>query len=60
VPPLLTATVRVSVAAVELGPPAVAWVAEMVWLALLKGEAAVAALFGAVRPNEPRMVLRSL
>src|SRR5580693_4136548 len=120
------ATVKVSVAAVELGPPAAAWVAEMVWLALLKGEvgvklqallttaavpatvpsietvtvspltpvpaiagsavvvsvpplaglvmvgaagsvvpntwigAAVAALFGAVRQNEPRMVLRRL
>src|SRR5580692_11656827 len=121
-----TATVKVSVAAVELGPPAAAWVAETVWLALLRGEvgvklqallttgavpatvpsietvtvspltpvpaiagsavvvsvlplaglvmvgaagsvvpntwigAAVAALFGAVRQNEPRMVLRRL
>src|SRR5580692_12464496 len=125
-PPPLTLTVKVSVAAVELGPPAAAWVAEAVWLALLKGDvgvklqallttgavpatvpsietvtvspltpvpaiagsavvvsvlplaglvmvgaagsvvpntwigAAVAALFGAVRPNEPRMVLRRL
>src|SRR4029077_10336296 len=35
------ATVKVSVAAVELGPPAAAWDAEMVWLALLKGEVGV-------------------
>ena len=120
------ATVKVSVAAVELGPPEAACVAVTVWLALLNGEvgvklqaplttaaapatapsietvtvspltpvpaiagsavvvsvlplaglvmvgaagsvvpntwigAAVAALFGAVRPNEPRMVLRRL
>jgi hypothetical protein len=31
------ATVKVSVAAVELGPPAAAWVAETVWLALPSG-----------------------
>src|SRR5580704_2372780 len=36
-----TATVKVSVAAVELGPPAAACVAEIVWLALLKGEVGV-------------------
>ena len=36
-----TATVKVSAAAVELGPPAAAWVAETVWLALLKGEVGV-------------------
>src|ERR1700719_4998091 len=36
-----TATVKVSVAAVELGPPAAAWVAEMMWLALLRGEVGV-------------------
>src|SRR6202043_2258211 len=125
-PPLLTATVKVSVAAVELGPPEAACVAGTVWLALLSGlvgvklqalletsavptcvpsietvtvspltpvpamagsavvvsvlplaglvmvgaagsvvpntwiGAAVAALFGAVTPNEPRMVLRRL
>ena len=35
------ATVKVSVAAVELGPPAAAWVAETVWLALLRGEVGV-------------------
>ena len=35
------ATVKVSVAAVELGPPAAAWVAEIVWLALLRGEVGV-------------------
>ena len=35
------ATMKVSVAAVELGPPAAAWVAEIVWLALLKGEVGV-------------------
>src|ERR1700722_993509 len=35
------ATVKVSVAAVELGPPAAAWVAEAVWLALLNGEVGV-------------------
>src|SRR5580692_6488328 len=40
-PPLLTATVKVSVAAVELGPPAAACVAEIVWLALLRGEVGV-------------------
>ena len=36
-----TATVKVSVAAVEPGPPAAACVAEIVWLALLKGEVGV-------------------
>src|SRR5580692_9241654 len=36
-----TATVKVSVAAVELGPPAAAWVAVTVWLALLKGDVGV-------------------
>ena len=36
-----TATVKVSVAAVELGPPAAACVAETVWLALLSGEVGV-------------------
>src|SRR3984893_8705291 len=36
-----TATVKVSVAAVELGPPAAAWGGEMVWLALLRGEVGV-------------------
>src|SRR3984957_13464300 len=35
------ATVKVSVAAVELGPPAAACVAEVVWLALLRGEGGV-------------------
>ena len=34
------ATVKVSVAAVELGPPAAAWVAEIVWLALLGARSA--------------------
>ena len=34
-------TVKVSVAAVELGPPAAACVAEIVWLALLRGEVGV-------------------
>src|SRR5580693_3033989 len=38
---MLTATVKVSVAAVELGPPTAACVAEMVWLALLNGEVGV-------------------
>ena len=36
-----TATVKVSVAAVELGPPAAACVAVTVWLALLRGEVGV-------------------
>jgi len=36
-----TLTVNVSVAAVELGPPAAACVAVTVWLALLKGEVGV-------------------
>src|ERR1700722_13113549 len=40
-PPPLTLTVKVSVAAVELGPPAAAWVAVTVWLALLRGEVGV-------------------
>src|SRR6185437_12659581 len=35
------ATVKVSVAAVELGPPEAACVAVMVWLALLNGEVGV-------------------
>jgi hypothetical protein len=36
-PAPLTLTVKVSVAAVELEPPAAAWVAVIVWLALLSG-----------------------
>ena len=41
-PPLLTSTVNVSAAeGAELGPPATACVAEIVWLALLRGEVGV-------------------